>query len=116
MSLGGRVPIPREAGGPTALLTRLWAGSRGFSLFNRIFSYPAALAGGLGTVTVLTATTRFDDPDLWWHLRNGQIIWNTHTLPSTDTFSFTALGHPWVAHEWLAEMTLYAEYRYGGVH
>src|ERR1019366_5813396 len=45
---------------------------------------------------------------------NGQIIWNTHTLPSTDTFSFTALGHPWVAHEWLAELTLYAAYRYGG--
>jgi len=84
------------------------------SLLRRIFSYPAALAAGLVTVTVLTAVGRLDDPDVWWHLRVGEIIWKTHVLPSSDLFSFTAKDHSWIAHEWLSEVTLYAAYRVGG--
>jgi len=43
------------------------------------------------------------DPDLFWHLRTGQQIVLTHSVPHQDLFSFTRYGQNWVAHEWLSE-------------
>lgn len=83
-------------------------------LLRHLLSFPAVLAAGLVVVTVLTVSKRFDDPDLWWHLRMGQIIATTHTIPSTDLFSFTAQGHSWTAHEWLAQLSIYWAYVAGG--
>jgi hypothetical protein len=72
------------------------------------------LAFGLAVITTLTVSNRFNNPDLWFHLRLGQIIWTTHSIPSTDIFSFTAQGHAWTAHEWLAGLGIYTVYRMGG--
>lgn len=47
------------------------------------------------------------DPDLWWHLKTGQLIVEHHAVPHTDPFSFTRAGQPWVAHEWLSEVLMY---------
>lgn len=52
--------------------------------------------------------------DFWWHLRSGQLIYATHTVPRTDPFAFTVGGQRWIAHEWLSELLLYATYRFGG--
>jgi hypothetical protein len=79
-----------------------------------VFSFPVALAALLAVVTVLTVRSRFNDPDLWYHLKIGEIIWNTHSIPRIDLFSFTANGHPWVAQEWLSQLTLYGVYKFGG--
>ncbi len=49
------------------------------------------------------------NPDLWWHLRAGAWIVQHHGLPGVDPFS--ALGKPWVAYNWLFEVTLYGFYR-----
>ncbi len=84
------------------------------TLLQRIFSFHAMLIAGLALVAVLTVSTRFNDPDLWFHLKLGQVIWTTHSIPTTDTFSFTVYGHPWTAHEWLAELSIFAAYRAGG--
>jgi hypothetical protein len=54
------------------------------------------------------------DPDFWWHLRTGQLIYETGQIPKSDPFSFTAAGKPWIAHEWLSELIIYALYRLGG--
>jgi hypothetical protein len=54
------------------------------------------------------------DPDFWWHLRTGQLIAQDHMIPHQDPFSFTKLGEPWVAHEWLSELILYALFKLGG--
>jgi hypothetical protein len=54
------------------------------------------------------------DPDVWWHLKTGQIIAQTRTVPHTDSFSFTRAGSPWVAHEWLTDFFIYGAYRIGG--
>ena len=78
------------------------------------FSFPVMLSVALMVLTVLTVRNRFNDPDLWWHLKIGQIIWNTHSLPNADSFSFTAANHAWIAHEWLSEAMIYAAYRAGG--
>jgi hypothetical protein len=54
------------------------------------------------------------DPDVWWHLKTGQLIAQTGTVPHTDSFSFTRAGYPWVAHEWLTELFIYGVYRISG--
>src|SRR5262245_23781241 len=43
------------------------------------------------------------DPDMWWHLRTGQLICE-HGIPRHDVFSFTATDHTWITHEWLSEV------------
>lgn len=83
-------------------------------LFRGLFSFHAVLITGLVVVTIFTISHRFNDPDLWFHLKLGQVIWTTHAIPTTDTFSFTAYGHPWTAHEWLAQLGIYTVYRLGG--
>lgn len=54
------------------------------------------------------------DPDFWWHLRTGQLIFATHQVPQNDPFSSTVTGKPWIAHEWLSELIIYGLYRLGG--
>jgi hypothetical protein len=47
------------------------------------------------------------DPDYFWHLKAGEYIL-ANGFPSGDPFSFTFQGKPWVLHEWLFEVGLYA--------
>jgi len=47
------------------------------------------------------------DTDFWWHLRAGELI-VTSGIPTRDPFSWSAGGRPWVAHEWLSEVIIYA--------
>jgi len=72
------------------------------------------LAAGLVVIAVLSASTHFNDPDVWFHLKLGQIVWDTHTIPTSDSFSHTAFGHAWIPHEWLAELSMYGAYHAGG--
>jgi hypothetical protein len=46
------------------------------------------------------------DPDLWGHVVYGQHILHSRAIPRTDFYSWTALGQPWINHEWVAEVTL----------
>lgn len=80
----------------------------------RLFSFPVTLASLLVLLTVLTVRGRFDDPDLWWHLKMGQIIGTTHSIPAHDLFSYTANHQALVPQEWLAELTIYCAYLCGG--
>lgn len=59
------------------------------------------------------ATREISDPDFWWHLRTGQFISETISIPHTDIFSHTNFGKPWVTHEWLSELFIYAIFRIG---
>jgi hypothetical protein len=82
--------------------------------FRRLFSFPVALACLLALLAVLTARGRFDDPDLWWHLKMGQVIWTTHSIPTHDLFSYTTHHQALVPQEWLAELSIYGAYLGGG--
>lgn len=46
------------------------------------------------------------DPDIGWHIRTGEQILITHTLPRTDPYSSTMHGQPWFAWEWLYDLVL----------
>jgi hypothetical protein len=83
-------------------------------VLKRIFSFPVMLASLLGMLAVLTVRQRFNDPDMWWHLKIGEVIWTTHTIPTTDTFSYTTLNHAWIPHEWLSQVLIYGAYRWYG--
>jgi hypothetical protein len=72
------------------------------------------LAGLLMVLAVLSVRSRFDDPDMWWHLKTGEIIWTTHTIPTTDLFSYTTNHYAYVPHEWLAQLLIYGAYRFAG--
>lgn len=55
------------------------------------------------------------DPDLWWHLKAGEQIIDTRSVPHTDDYSFTKQGSEWVAHEWLSEVIMAGLYRLSGL-
>ena len=84
------------------------------SILDSVFSFPVMVAATLIVLTVLTVRSRFNDPDLWWHLKTGEIIWNTHSIPQTDLFSFTTNNHAWTDHEWLSQVTMYGAWKFGG--
>jgi hypothetical protein len=46
------------------------------------------------------------DPDIGWHIRTGEQILATHSLPRTDPFSSTMQSQPWFAWEWLYDILL----------
>ncbi|MCW5879143.1 MAG: hypothetical protein KIS80_09800 [Anaerolineales bacterium] len=52
------------------------------------------------------------DPDTWWHLRAGEAVLQTGTIPKTDSYSFTRAGEPWLypSMAWLSQVQLYAVY------
>jgi len=56
-----------------------------------------------------------NDPDIWWHMRNAQYLFQHHQFPRFDMFSFTVSGHPWINHEWLSEVPFYLAYRAFGL-
>ncbi len=62
----------------------------------------------------LSIRARFNDPDMWWHLKMGQVVWITHAVPTIDLFSFTTNHHAWVPHEWLSQVAIFAAYHWGG--
>ena len=89
-------------------------GGRSRRFWRLAFSFPAMLSALLVVLAVITARPRLNDPDLWWHLKTGEIIWNTHQIPRTDLFSFTTNNHEWIAHEWLSQVAIYVSWRLGG--
>jgi len=74
----------------------------------RVFVFILAL--GLLVMAARSAT----DPDLWWHLRTGQLIVQNHHVFHNDPYSFTRFDEPWVDHEWLSQVFVFALYRLGG--
>ena len=46
------------------------------------------------------------DAGIGWHIRTGQMILATHTIPRVDPFSSVAAGQPWYAWEWLYDVVV----------
>jgi hypothetical protein len=55
-----------------------------------------------------------NDADTAWHIRAGDSILRTGTVPETDIFSYTMQGKPWIAHEWLSEVIFSLIHRASG--
>ena len=59
--------------------------------------------------------TLLGDGDTGYHIRAGEYILNTLSVPKTDIFSFITPPLPWTAHEWLAEIVMALLHRLGGL-
>lgn len=57
----------------------------------------------------------FRDSDAGWHIRTGEAILATGTLPHSDPYSFSRAGQPWYAWEWLADVASGAAHRAAGL-
>ena len=56
----------------------------------------------------------FQDSDFFWHMKTGEIIASTRSLPATDIFSYTKENDPWVLHEWLSQLIFYWVHAFSG--
>jgi hypothetical protein len=74
----------------------------------------AAIAGSAVFACVLWLPVVLRDADTLWHITTGQWILAHRAVPAVDTFSFTAAGRPWAAHEWLSEVLLALAYDAAG--
>lgn len=65
-------------------------------------------------VALVTLAVRTEsDPDLWGHVKYGELITTSGSIPSVDPYSFTS-DQAWVNHEWLSEVAMFAAYRAAG--
>ncbi len=55
------------------------------------------------------------DNDFFWHLKTGEYIFTTQSLPQFDIFSHTFTGKKWVLHEWLTQFIIYLTKHYFGL-
>jgi hypothetical protein len=55
------------------------------------------------------------EPDIWWHLRNAAYLFQHHSFPNVDTYSFTAAGSPWINFEWLSEVPFFLGFKTMGL-
>jgi len=84
------------------------------SLAQRILSFPVAQGALLCVLAVMSARSNLNDPDMWWHLKTGQIIASTHSIPTTDLFSYSTNHHAVVPQEWLSQLSIYGLYKLWG--
>ena len=70
-----------------------------------VLSLPLALA---------SSTKIFNDGDVSWHIAAGRWILAHGRIPTTDPFSYTVAGHPWVVTEWLADIVFGFAFRVAG--
>ncbi len=73
------------------------------------------LVGAAVYVLLLVLGPRLlSDPDSYSHIAVGRWIFAHRALPTSDPFSFSMHGEPWVAFEWLSEVVYTAVYALSG--
>lgn len=55
------------------------------------------------------------DGDTGWHIRTGEFILDTHSVPTHDLFSFSRAGAEWFSWEWLSDVGFAIAHRLGGL-
>jgi hypothetical protein len=77
----------------------------------RLLSFPVVVAALFAALVYCMTPSWMADPDIWWHLRNAESLFRSHAFIVRDIYSFTAIGSPWINHEWLAEIPFYLGWR-----
>ena len=58
------------------------------------------------TLSLLSGATLLNDGDTGYHIRAGEYILETFSVPHHDIFSFISPPPAWTAHEWLSEVIM----------
>ena len=71
-------------------------------------NFKAALGAILASAVFMNAARSVSqllrEPDMWWHIKTGQMILANGSVPQVDSFSHSFFGAPWIAKEWLAQV------------
>ena len=54
------------------------------------------------------------DSDLWWHLLSGRELLAHGSWPHDNPYTYSAVGYPWLHHEWLSEVLMAWMYNHFG--
>ncbi|MEW6378399.1 MAG: hypothetical protein AB1611_02195 [bacterium] len=79
----------------------------------RTLRYLAILSFFLAVI--LLGWFKIVDFDVGWHLKAGEYIWSSRSIPGQDIFSYIVQGNQWVDSHWLFQLLLYLSYALGGV-
>lgn len=74
------------------------------------------LAAAAVPVVLVPAAGPVKDFDAYWHVRLGEHILTTRSIPGHELWNFPAVGRRWVPHSWLSEVLLALAHRVGGWH
>ena len=80
------VAHPVEAARPGRGLLPLWVGL------------------GVYVLALLAGNKLLNDPDSYWQITIGQWILDHRAVPTTDLYSFTMHGQPWISTQWLSQV------------
>ena len=61
------------------------------------------------------ASRLLGDAGIGWHIRNGELMLQSHAVTRTDPFSATMSGQPWYAWEWLYDLLAAAMHHWMGL-
>lgn len=75
-------------------------------MWNRLTLGASSLA--LLLLAVSSGLQKIRSPDYWWHLRIGNWIAETGTIPTTDVFTYTVPGASYIDAHWLFQLGLAA--------
>jgi hypothetical protein len=77
--------------------------------------FHVTIAATIALFTFFFCGQSIADPDIWWHLKDAQILVQQHHWVRVDQFSYTVAGTPWVNSEWLSELVFYGLWKLHGV-
>ena len=64
---------------------------------------------------VFFASRPMSDPDYWFYLKTGEYILQTGAIPTTELWSFTFPGNPYIAHGWFSGVLFYVLFQWVGL-
>src|SRR6266851_2798480 len=67
----------------------------------------------LAASAAIIVTGAIADPDLWGHVQFGHDMIAARSIQRADIYSF-ASDKPWINHEWLSEVVMYAAFALAG--
>jgi hypothetical protein len=114
-TLSGKENEDRTTLNPDHNPQQRWGNSAWSRRFRLAFCFLTMLTFLLITLQFVMSRGEVIDPDIWWHLRNAEYLFQHHQLPRFDMYSFTVAGAPWINHEWLAEVPFYLAWQAGGL-
>ncbi|MFO0950816.1 MAG: hypothetical protein U0835_06605 [Isosphaeraceae bacterium] len=101
------LPKPRPADRPRG------SGSAGTPLWPWVFDL--LLLCLFLSLTFLLGMFPLKDTDFWWHLRAGDMIRQSGSVPKVDPFTYGAEGKPWIDLHWVYQVGISLVFERGGV-
>jgi hypothetical protein len=75
---------------------------------------PLWVGAGVYALLLITGNRLLADTDTLWQITVGQWILDHHAVPTTDVYSFTMRGQPWISTQWLAQVLFAKAYAIAG--